>query len=1224
MDKYLFEKEVLKPNKVSETLFVGVGGIGSDIVYRVAKRCMPQEKGNIRFVAMDTDANELRGVKEGKENIIPVQTSSTQSVLDYLNSDASAMNEWFPVNTTLYGKTVSEGAGQVRAISRLALNATIKSGNINSLYNAIDDLFLKDGGDLKQALRVVIVSSVAGGTGSGIAMITGMLIREYLHEHYREKAAIIRGYLLLPGVCDTFGPSEKERESLRRNGYSTIKEINAFMMKASGFCNVRKELERFKDISIEVPTSSGGYKKLEGLPFDFCFLLDRLDKSQSSMSTLEQYKEFAAQSLYEQNVGPMRTGSNSMEDNVIKEFADGDNLGRNRFGGIGASVIRYPYEKIADYIAFTQAIERIGCSQDSKGEDAGLAGWIKYDRAFDKALAEYKKNRAFTSDEEPKIEKIYVDTVNNGEERFDIDVKSYLGKGISNISEFQNGVERKINEFLDAFKGEIEKAFMARPSIADNEQCFENVKAFNWTSYKGTGMSVASDKCALDDLQAEIDTYAESTAKDRARSILFSAPSAKAEVKNFHLEKLFETNKGSMHPNAMRYLLYALKLRLNSDELDPDRDNLKYYKDEIITAEENLIQYGPEYMPLDGRKSVYDIDGKFSKGKETTLNDLCATLDNIIVNYKDGQENKDDFEKVVSAGSKYLRQYHEAMMHYRDCKLYRTAYKELDKYVDGLCTQFEQFFKSFEEKAYSLKKKKTEIVDSIKFRKGDSVINICSTEAQLNELYQICAGSATELMLPEDLNSAIFDAVKNNAEVARTKTFDPRNSGNRIDIFDEVLIGHFRSAARSDFDEIINLNIIQALKMQMSIDNELAGGDRRISDADIDEYLAEVIKRGTSLAAPGIGFGSFDADRMMVLCGYNKSLDKMLDINVKTYIEGCEIGNRKIRSCSSESVSKYELRFFSALYNITPDKLSRFRNPQDCEGSLTTEEGIYYSAYHEYSRKIGPDSTKSGTISAHIDKRWDAIVELPEISMKSQYAEMIRVHSSLIYGIVHGFITMHSSSQVYDRDKKIFALEDQDGDITPFVVSNGTECDEFYEILDSLYRDNASVGRIFEMAKELRKYDEESSCNYTDCCFVKDAKRFSIGKSHTGETSLFEIPLLYYNSLPKAKLDGNELSTMIDAVISVLEQEINRFEKEEDRKPLLAIRLQDQFELFVKNFNNDEYDKEFNFRKNSNINENPVVRVALKKLTRKIKELDVYNAAQKIDDLRALVAGKLG
>ena len=160
------------------------------------------------------------------------------------------------------------------------------------------------------------------------------------------------------------------------------------------------------------------------------------------------------------------------------------------------------------------------------------------------------------------------------------------------------------------------------------------------------------------------------------------------------------------------------------------------------------------------------------------------------------------------------------------------------------------------------------------------------------------------------------------------------------------------------------------------------------------------------------------------------------------------------------------------------------------------------------------------------------------------------------------------------------------------------------------------------MAKERRRYDEEASRNYTDCGFVKDATNFSIGKSHAGTTSLFEIPLVYYNSLPKAKLDGNELSTMVDAVISVLEQEINRYEKEDDRKPLLAIRLQEQFALLVKNFNNDEYNKKYSLRKNTTIGENSVIRVVLKKLIRKIKDLDVSNANEKIDTLKKMVSGE--
>lgn len=1219
---YVRKTEDLKSNYVPETLFVGLGGIGSDIITRVALKCDAKEKENLRFVAMDTDANELSGVKNEKANIIPVQTSSTQSVLDYLNSDKSAMEDWFPVNTTLYDKTVSEGAGQVRAISRLALNATIKSGNINALYNAIDDLFLKDGGDMKQALRVIIVSSIAGGTGSGISMIVGMLIREYLHEHYREKACIIRGYLVMPGVCDTFGPSESERASLRRNGYATIKEINAFMMKASGFCGVRKDLERFQDLKIDVPTSTGEVKQLEGLPFDFCFLLDQLDKSQASMSTMEQYKEFAAQSLFEQNIGPMRTGSNSMEDNVIKEFANGDNLGRNRFGGIGASVVKYPYDKIVDYVAFSQAIERIGCDDTDPTGASGLNGWLKYDRAFKDAQNEYKKKRAFTTDEAPVLAQKYVEAVNNGESRFDQDVKSYLAREFSDQATFQSGVDEKVDNFLKDFKQNIIDTFMEKPSIADNIECYENLNAFNWRSYKGNqALTVSGDKASLDELKAEIDNHAKIIARDRARAILFNAPMTKADAKDYHLETLVKIGKGAMHPNSARYILYTLLNRLNNKELDEIRDNIAYYREEQKGMEETLLQYGSEYAPPEGRDSQYDISGKFSKGHEVTLDDLCETIDKCINQYKDKQDEKDDFIAVMGAGKRYLKQYYSDMMHYRDCILLETAYIELRDYVSNLCLQFENFYKSFEEKAFALKRRKREIVENLKFRKGDSVLNICGTEEQLQHIYKLCSANNTDLLLPDELNAEIFDAVKKNAEVDRTKTFDPRNAGEKEDIFDEVLIDYFRKSTEDDYEEIIDINIIQAIRLQQSIENEHENGlDKKLSDADKFDYLKSTIKRGAALASPGIGFGSFDADRMMALCAYNKALNKMLDVNVKSTIEKCEINNRKIRTAASESVSKYDLRFFNALYNITPDKLSRMKNPKDCEGSLSSEEqGIYYTAYHEYSKKIGPDSTKSGTISSHIDKRWDAIVEMPEISMNSQYAEMIRIHSSLIYGIVHGMIIVETSSQTYDRDKKVFSIEDDEGDVKSLVVSNGSECDEFYEVLDALYRDNATVEAIFQMAKERRKYDEEASRNYSESKFVKDCESFYIGKCHKGKTSLFEIPLVYYNSLPKAKLDGNELSTMVDAVIEVMENEINRFEKEKDRKPLLAIRLQEQFKLLIENFQNDKYDKEFGLRKNTELSENSVVRVVLRKISRKIKDLDVSNFNEKIDALKAMV-----
>ena len=77
-------------------------------------------------------------------------------------------------------------------------------------------------------------------------------------------------------------------------------------------------------------------KSLSLLPMDFCFLMDGQDAEDSTMISIGQYIEQAAQALYEQNIGPMQKKAFSVEDNIIKEMTKPGNYGRNRFGGIGA------------------------------------------------------------------------------------------------------------------------------------------------------------------------------------------------------------------------------------------------------------------------------------------------------------------------------------------------------------------------------------------------------------------------------------------------------------------------------------------------------------------------------------------------------------------------------------------------------------------------------------------------------------------------------------------------------------------------------------------------------------------------------------------------------------------------------------------------------------------------------------------------------------------------
>lgn len=1195
------KKEKLSSNVTKETLFVGVGGIGSDIVKKVAELCKGSETDNIKFVVMDTNANDLKDVKNSKAKITLVQTSSTQSVLDYLKQDDDARNNWFPNNTTLYSKTVSEGAGQVRAISRLAINATIKNGNIQDLYKSIDELFLKDGGDLKQALRVVIVSSACGGTGSGIAMTVGMLIREYLHKHYREKAAIIRGYLLLPGVMDTVIRTETERESLRRNGYATIKEINAFMIKASGFCGVRKDLERYKDLYIDVPTTTNGVDKLEGLPFDFCFLLDRVDKSQESMQTLDQYKQFAAQSLYEQNIGPMEKSAFGIEDNIIKEFANGDNLGRNRFGGIGAAVLRYPYEDIVEYVAYSRAIACIG-----DGETVGE--WLKYDKAFEKEKAEFKKRRAYTMDAAPEKGDVYISKVNNGKARFDTDIKGSLA---TNVEKVAAEVNTKINTFMKAFEEQIYRGFEATPKVKNLRMAVEELATEKDYERNEALRGKANDNLqTIRDYETEVKRNAAISARSTARSILYDGPSIKADLMPYNLEKLLVTNEGAMHPNAIRYMLYALKKRVDE----------AYAKAKgSIDNEYNKLS---KYASSENDPDTFDVKGGFtSKSEEANIDAVCD-LENAEPGFF---EKIGGYKPLWNKLNEVLPAYVATVKKYCDTALKESAYETASKYIKQLCDEFEHFYDAFEGKVYMLSKKQDEIIDKLKFKAGNSTAYICATRKHLDRIAEICPSGGDSLMLPAELSAKIFDAVKANAENSRVAQYDPSLAKANVDIFDTVLIDYFKDSVSDECDGILNINIIKAITQELEFNRyfelrEKAEEGEAVFTPDIPDtakidYIRDKIRFGNRLASPGIGCANFNEPREVLLCAYNEKLADLRDVNIASLVQPF-----KMNATATDTVSKYDIHFFNAVYNITPDMLSRFKSPEECnaDAQYNEEAGIYFKAYHDYIKNIGPDSTKSSTISLHVDKRWDSLTEMPEISLDAHYKDMVKIHSALVYGIVHGMIITHPSSR-YDAQKRIFALEDTEGDRTSLVVSNNTECDEFYEVLDALYRDRASVAKIYEMQEERCRNDIDSNRRYTESSFVRDISSFKIGDGHKAPTSVFEIPLMYYNSLPRSKMDDNELSIMIDSVIDVLEKEVGKYEQEVDRDPILANRLEVQFRLLVENFMNDEYNADDAMRKNTELVDNRVINVVLRKVCNKIKKLNTYKYDAKIEELRGLV-----
>ena len=1183
------KKEKIQANEVAApTLFVGVGGTGCKIVKKVADLCAPEEKENINFLCLDTNVNDLSSVANGKSKIYWVQTSNTQTVGSYLDYDEEARKKWFPKNAVMYDKTVSEGAGQVRAISRLALNSTIKTGKIRPLYDSIDDLFRKTGKEMKQAMRVVIASTASGGTGSGIILPLSMFIRDYVKEKYPNTSLIVRSLILLPETLDSVIDSQTERDSQARNAYATVKELNAFMMKGSGFIDLDEDLKQFSDLHVNVSIAgSDKQKALSLLPMDFCFLMDGQDAEDSTMISIGQYIEQAAQALYEQNIGPMQKQAFSVEDNIIKEMTKPGNYGRNRFGGIGAGVIRYPYEKIADYVSYDLAIDSIG----GEGESTK---WTKYDNAYLAYAAEQKKRGTPRSTWESHGDK-YCSTLATAKDPF--------SKDLNNTYELDT-LEDRIEQFLLDFEAQAYNVITSDARFANEYKATEPFRkntAFGTEGYDhsiGTAVGTLNIFASRVEAKGKDGRYTiESIVENWVDAVMSNDQPIKSIKDVYSIESLLRNAQGEiMHPCAARYVLYRL---------------LKVFEEKVATSDlketKGAVQKARFEQPYTfkfTKETAYGIDGLASLENESP---------SVFLKLKGYNSLNDEANTAIPAYFQKLEKYAKAIA-------VHAAYAKGKEYLQFFCEQYKKFFDTFVYKVKDLNRKKIDMVDELQYKKGDSFVNICATEELLQELskYSLQKAQKETAMLNSEINGRIFDAVKNNAVFE----LELKNSGGgyieedrRVNIFDDILMGYFGESVREKCEDI-DKDIIGAIELEQRLKERARlrkenDGDTQIFEhitiEDTKRHILEVVAMGERIAAPSVQRATNEEPREIKVCAYNKSLLDNRKFRVKDLMPKGE---------AVDTISKYEIHFYNALYNLTPNKLKKFAAPFETETGKKPS-GTYHKAYTEYSRLIGPDSTKNAAISTHIDKAWDSIKSMPELDFNYQAQVIKKVHKAFVYGLIHGAIQQRPLSAVANG-KKVFLYRDSDNRDVELQVPNGTLCDEFYEVLDALYVNFKVVEDINLIKNRKRAMSEAKNCNYESTEFFRDMAKFNLlhllgrdddahrscdgtqakldelkeeirknkearckneggnwdfaavqddGKRYVENvTSLFAIPLMFYCTLPNSSRYISEITAMVDAVIDVFREEYSKWEKEEDVKFVLCTRLVDELTLLKRNY----------------------------------------------------------
>lgn len=238
--------------RIRPTLLIGLGGTGREVLLRVRQRFV-ERYGVAGFPAVsylwiDTDVDNPE-VVEGKardflsgearlqateRHDATITAEDFQAYFENAHQNRHIFS-WIYPGVRKSG-SVLHGARAVRPLGRLAFfhhAADIRRRILRAASHVTDarrqdDMRERFNAELaSDALNVVMVFSVAGGTGSGMFMDTAFMLRSLAQK--REIPAVNSvGYLVLPSV---FAPVSTESERLYANGYAALKELEYYSMR---------------------------------------------------------------------------------------------------------------------------------------------------------------------------------------------------------------------------------------------------------------------------------------------------------------------------------------------------------------------------------------------------------------------------------------------------------------------------------------------------------------------------------------------------------------------------------------------------------------------------------------------------------------------------------------------------------------------------------------------------------------------------------------------------------------------------------------------------------------------------------------------------------------------------------------------------------------------------------------------------------------------------------
>lgn len=1116
---------------MAKSLLIGLGGTGSRVVNKVAK--LLQENGikinedGVYCAVLDTDANDNGRIGKSKTGVPVIPTSRPGTIQSYFDR-YWGIGEWCPSSDVFMRETIVDGASEVRVKSRLAFLDCMESGELEKQLGGVVNQILQGNQDPK--IRVMIVCSVAGGTGSGMFLQAALWLRKRLPAG----SAVIRGIFLLPDIfvqTTQTAHSAASQERIYANSYAAIRELNAITKVMKGFP---------VDLPEPIKIAEGGLFDSEncekGLPvYDLAFFVDSHNQNRVRLGSIAAYEEMAANLAYMQIFAPMKDEMYSLEDNLFLSIrADKEPL----YGACGTAKAEYPVRNVKEYCVLRAV------------QDSISMGWRSIDNEIDARVQERKQQErdGFYSNEELDVRQLFAELYENkvnvdpqevGANRFFLSfAHDSQNEQLKNNEKGKKEIKytNKVDDFLESLRAK--KIDPVVEDINAREGGLNSYTVTEATKFKGKDdketIEAARTRVEADQgsIWGELTRFEVDVLKVQARAIVDS-------VFPYNMDEVTVNNQNSIyalltksssegrprfiHPLAARYVLYKLAQKLQQEAED-------------FAAVKNEMRRSA--LPGDFDETAFD-NPRTKKKKEGTaqefLNSRTGLQGLLQSEEKFVQEFRKKYQGYITGKINACKIYEQKLLKY-------TVYTELRQRVEALLKKYEAFFLRVKDVMRDLEGDIDRNLGEIKAASGSSHY-VFASEACKESLYQ-----SLDLQVGEHggrINKIVADALYGGLCYERR----PSTEANKK--YAETSVSEaFYTTAQDVFADLmstdpeckdrIDLDIFTAVCREEDVrhpDSVKSGESKR--GLTLQQYktaFKDILKNLEYSAVPFLQWnkeklsGPSDVGREnpKLFWGYHPVVREKYGEDLVGYLQ---VGADR---AEDPRYPKNMLYCYQAVYGISATNIPKF---------VENEGGGYFPHYRNIVRRMvemarGDEGDAAYIYTPHLAKRWHSI--LPYIS-----SDKIREGDKDFY---HGFwLAVAYGTIVLDKDKRFNRVEKiyssggkYSGDNKRLVLSVGQKQPVTFTnvaaLLEALKNDQDFLFSLPDLEKEYREELDGMGRQYV-------STKVYNGLKQDGELNAVTMVIRCYRT------GGNKLyGELIGALETIAEELVAAYKEERDER----------------------------------------------------------------------------